>query len=172
MPTILSTIRVNSLLGLIILLLVWLVLFNVAHLFVFLLRRERLIGWAIGPLGLTFVALHEPSTLIIWLDVLVPALVSICVLYVGLFTTLSPVMFPHHPLFEVLLLLASVLITSTGDLMRALRDLCYPLGGEIGILQNIHLLRATAARIHFTPFGQSYLVDRFGSPPSELLKVL
>jgi hypothetical protein len=116
--------------------------------------------------------LYEPSTFHIWLNVLFPALISGVTLYVGLFTSLAPVTLPHYPVLEIAVIVIGVLLSSTLDFVNALRDLRYPLWGEARILQNMQLLRTTWASIHFTPFGLSYLRDRFGSSPTELLQVL
>jgi hypothetical protein len=94
------------------------------------------------------------------------------VLYVGLFTSLSPVVFPQHPFIQVLVVTCGVLITSTGDFVNALRDLRHPLWGEARILRSIQFLRGTWAKIHFTPFGHSYLSDHFKTTPTDLLQAL
>ena len=172
MPDMFAGVHVNNVLGLLTLLVLWIVLFKCAHMLMLLLRRAPLIGWAIGPLGITLMCLHEPSTLFIWLDVVCPALVSGGILYLGLFTYLSPVVLPHHPVVQVLIIGCGVLITSTGDLINALHDLRHPLWGEARILRNMQNLRATWARIHFTPFGYSYVHDHFGSNPTDLLQAL
>jgi hypothetical protein len=108
----------------------------------------------------------------IWLDVLGPALVSGGVLYIGLFTSLSPVTLPQHPLVPVVVIICGVLLSSTGDFVNAWRDLRHPLWGEARILRSIQFLRATWARIHFTPFGHSYLSDHFKTTPTDLLQAL
>jgi hypothetical protein len=170
MPGMLSHVHIIHPLGLCVLLALWLLLFKFTHVFVMLVRREPLIGWAIGPLGLTLMVLHEPSALFIWLGVFFPALVSAAVLYCGLFTSLSPIILPREPLIQFIIVVCGVLVTSTGDVVNALRDLQHPLWGEARILRSIQLLRATWAKIHFTPFGYSYVTDHFGSSPAELLK--
>lgn len=172
MPGILTSIHITNLLGLGLLLVLWFVLFKGMHLVIMLLRHEPLIGWAIGPLGITVMFLHEPSTLYIWLNVLFPALLSGGVLYVGLFTSLSPISLPHEPLFIATIILCGVLISSTGDVLNALRDVRHPLWGEARILRSMQILRGSWAKIHFTPFGHSYLNDHFGSNPTELLQAL
>ncbi|HEY4383705.1 MAG TPA: hypothetical protein VGN34_04390 [Ktedonobacteraceae bacterium] len=172
MADLVNGVHMANLPGLILFLVLWIVLFRCAHILVMLLRRAPLLGWAIGPLGITFMVLHEPSALSIWLDVLIPALVSAGALYVGLFTPLSPLPLLHDPFVEVLLICFGVFITSTGDVINAFHDLRYPLWGEVRVLRTIQLLQATAARIHFTRFGNSYLVDHFGSKPPDLLRVL
>lgn len=172
MSGVLTGIHITNMLGLGILLVLWVVLFKSTHLLVTLSRHEPLIGWAIGPLGITVMFLREPSTLYIWLDVLCPAIVSGGVLYIGLFTPLAPVSLSHHPLIEAFVIAGGILITSTGDVLNALRDLRHPLWGEARVLQSIQLLRATWAKIHFTPFGYSYLSDHFGSNPKELLHTI
>ena len=172
MPGIVNSIHVTSIWGLCILLVLWIVLFRCTHLLVMLLRHEPVIGWAIGPLGITLMVLHEPSTLHIWLDVIGPAVVSGGVLYIGLFTSLSPVTFPLHPLTQIGVITTGILITSTGDFVNALRDLRHPLWGEARILRSMQLLRATWAKIHFTPFGHSYLSDHFKMTPNDLLQAL
>ncbi|WP_137686093.1 hypothetical protein [Thermosporothrix hazakensis] len=150
----------------------WLVLFKLAHLLVMVWRREPMVGWAIGPLGITFMIAQEPSPFSIWLRVLFPAFVSGSVLYIGLFTPLSPVDMPEHPLIQFVMILLGVLLTSTRDVINALRDLLYPLWGEARILQNLYQLRGSWTKFHFTSFGHSYLHDHFGSSPGDLLQVL
>lgn len=172
MPEVLTHVRVTSVPGLLVLLVLWIVFFQCAHLLVMLLRREPLIGWAVGPLGVSIVFLHEPSTFFVWLEVVCPALVSGGTLYFGLFTRLSPVMLPARPLVEILVVIVGVLLTSTKDVIGALRDLRHPLWGEARLLRKIQSLRASCARIHFTPFGYSYLYDHFRSSPTDLLQAL
>lgn len=172
MADLVNGMRMANLPGLILFLVLWIILFKGAHILVMLLRRAPLLGWAIGPFGITFMILHEPSALSIWLDALIPALVSAAVLYVGLFTSLSPLPLLHHPLVEVLLICLGIFVTSVGDVINAFHDLRYPLWGEVRVLRTIQLLQATAARIHFTPFGYTYLLDHFGSKPTDLLRVL
>jgi hypothetical protein len=172
MPGVVTHIHVTNFLGLGIFLVLWIVLFRCTHLLVMLLRREPLIGWAIGPLGLTIMCLHEPSTLYIWLNVICPALVSGGIVYLGLFTPISPITLPQHPFTQIIVVVCGVLITSTSDLVNAWQDLRHPLWGEARILRSIQLLRKIRAKIHFTPFGYSYLIDHFGSSPTELLQAL
>src|SRR5260370_27426222 len=172
MPFVLSGIHVTNLLSLVVFLVLWMILFECAHVLVTLLRHGPLIAWAVGPWGVTVMFLQEPSTLYIWLNVLFPALVSGFVVYIGFFTSLAPIAFPRHPLIELIVIAVGVLLSSGVDFFNALRDLQYPLWGEARILRSIQLLRASWATIHFTPFGLSYLHDRFGSSPNELLQVL
>jgi hypothetical protein len=110
--------------------------------------------------------------LYIWLNVLFPAFVSSLVLYVGLFTSLAPVAIPQQPLIKILVISLGVLLSSSIDFFNALRDLRHPLWGEARILRSIQYLRASWAAIHFTPFGLTYLRDRFGSSPTDLLQAL
>lgn len=158
--------------GILVFLVLWIILSRCAHILLFLLRHQRLLGWAIGPLGITLLTLHEPSLFIIWLNVLIPAIVSGITVYVGLFTTISPFMLPHRPLIEAACVIVGILLTSTGDILAAVWDTRFPLWGEVRILRTIHLLRATWARIHLTPFGLSYLSNQFGLQPADTLKAL
>ena len=173
MPVTVSSVHVTNILGIIGFLVLWLVLFGCAHLLVSLLCNDRLIGWAIGPLGVTILFMREPSTLYIVLGAIVPAIVSGCFLYLGLFTSLpSPISMPHHLLIEIVVIAFGVFITSFGDCMNALRDLRYPLWGEARVLRSIQFLHASWASIHFTRFGLSYLQDHFDSNPHDLLQAL
>lgn len=172
MPDILSDIRITNAFGLFIFLVLWLVLFEGTRIAIKLVRRDPVIGWAIGPFGITLMCLREPSLLYLWMDVLLPALISGTVLHVGLFTSVSPLDLPREPLVQVLVITLGVLFTSLADLITALRDIRYPLWGEARILRNIQMLRASWARIHFTPFGHSYMHDRFGATPRDLLQAL
>jgi hypothetical protein len=164
-------IHINSILGLGGFLLLWIILFECSHMLVALLRDDPLIGWAIGPLGLTTLFVREPSNFFILLDALLPAVVSGSVLYIGLFTSLaSPIVIPRLPLIEIVVIAVGVLITSTRDFVEALRDLRYPLWGEARILRSIQFLRASWATIHFTSFGLSYLRDHFGFNATDILQ--
>ena len=172
MPGLFNSIHISNVLSLVVFLVLWIVLCECAHIFVMLLRREPLLGWAVGPFGVTLMVLREPSLLYIWLDVLFPALVSGSVLYMGLFTPLSPMIIPDHPFIKLVLLACGLLITSSSNLINALRDVHYPLWGEARVLRTIQLLQSTWARIHFTSFGHSYVLSHFGSNPAELLQAL
>ncbi len=92
------------------------------------------------------------------------------VLYIGFFTRLSPVPLSHNFLVEIVLVACGVLLTGIGDIFNAFQDLRHPLWGEARILRSMQWLRATWAKIHFTPFGYSYLNDHFGSNPNDLLQ--
>lgn len=153
-------------------LLLWIVLVECAHVLVTLVRHGPLIGWAVSPWGVTVMFLHEPSLLYIWLNVLFPACISGVVVYLGLFRTFMPLSLPRTPLVEILVIAGGVLLSSTADFVNALRDMRYPLWGEARILRSIQYLRSSWARIHFTPFGLSYLRDHFGSNPNDLLQAL
>jgi hypothetical protein len=172
MPVVSHSIHVINSVVIIVLLLLWIILFEGAHVLMTFLRHGPLIGWAVSPWGVTVMFMHEPSLLYIWLNVLFPALISGTVLYIGFFTALSPIALPHHPLLEFVVIIVGVLLTSTLDFVNALRDVHYPLWGEARILRNIHVLRASYASIHFTPFGLSYLHDHFGANPTELLQAI
>src|SRR5256885_1772773 len=84
----------------------------------------------LGSLGVTLMVVYEPATWYIWFTVACPALVSSTILYVGLFTELSPVALPYSPGAQVVILVCGVIIASSGDIVNALRDLRYPLWGE------------------------------------------
>jgi len=164
-------VHVTSLLGLGGFLILWMILFMCAHMLVTLLRNDPLIAWAIGPLGVTTLFLHEPSTLYLLLDAIFPALVSAGVLYIGLFTFVaSPIAFPRHSWIEFVVIVGGVLLISSRDLLNLLRDLRYPLWGEARILRSLQFLRASWATIRFTPFGLSYLRDHFGFGPADILQ--
>lgn len=172
MPVIANTSSLSHFLGFVLLVVIWFVLFEGAHLLVTLLRNGPLVGWAISPLGVTAIFLREPSILSIWLNVLIPAVVSGCVLYIGLFTSWAPIPFPHHLWLEIPIILFGILLSSTADFFNALHDVRYPLWGEARLLRSIQLLRASYASIHFTSFGLSYLRDHFNSNPTDLLQVM
>jgi len=164
-------VHIINLFGLFGFLLLWIMLFECAHLLVTLLRNDQLIGWAISPIGVTTLFLHEPSLLYILLDTFFPAAVSGSILYVGLFTSLtSPVAIPRYPWIEIAVMTVGILVTSTKDFLNMFRDLRYPLWGEARILRSIQYLRSGLAAIHFTPFGLSYLRDHFNFTPADMLR--
>jgi hypothetical protein len=171
MPGIIASIYITSIPGLVTYVLLWIVLVECARILVRVPRNDPLVGWAVGPLGVSTLYLSEPSPVFILINALFPAVVSAFVLYVGLFTALpSPLALPSNPLVEILVITVGVLLTSTGDFLDAMRDLRYPLWGEARILRSIQLLRASWATIHFTAFGLSYLHEHFGSNPTDLLQ--
>jgi hypothetical protein len=172
MPGFLDSIQVRNPLALVVFLVLWIVLYKLAHVLLIVWRREPLIGWAFGPFGLKLVALREPSLLYMWLDVFFPACVSGGTLYIVFFTSISPVVISHYPLVKLIVIVCGLLITSMCDLLSVLHDLRYPLWGEIRLLRTIQLLRTNWASIHFTPFGISYVRSHFDANPTELLQIL
>jgi hypothetical protein len=171
MPGTIASIYVTSIPGLVTYVLLWLVLVECARILVRVFKNDPLVGWAVGPLGISTLYLSEPSPMFILFNALFPAIVSAFVLYMELFTALpSPLALPNNTLVKILVIAIGVMITSTGDFLNALRDLRYPLWGEARILRNIQLLYARWATIHFTPFGLSYLRESFGSNPTDLLQ--
>ncbi len=167
-----TSIHITNLLGLVGFLVVWIVLFECAHLLIMPLRNGPLIAWAISPLGVTAMFLQEPSTPYIWLNVFFPALISGGVVYFGMFSSLAPITLPHTLLIEIAVVVVGILLSSTIDFVLALRDMRYPLWGEARILRSIQYMRASWASIHFTTFGLTYLRDHFGSSPRDLLQAL
>lgn len=166
-----SPVHVNSILGLIGFVILWIALVACVKLLIAALRNDPLIGWAIGPLGFSTLYLNEPSALFILFSALFPVIVSAVILYFGLFSSLpSPLTLPHTLFVEILVIGGCVLLTSIGDLRSALRDLRHPLWGEARILRTIQFLRASWASIHFTAFGISFLQDHFDSNPTDLLQ--
>ncbi len=172
MPGFLGGVHITNVLGLVMLLGIWIILCELMHILVLLWRHEPLVGWAVGPFGLTLMSLREPSLLSIWLDVIGPVCISIGVLIIGLFSPLSPIRFAVGPLAKIVVLVCGVLIVNSADLVNALRDVRYPLWGEARVLRTMQLLHTNWSKVHFTPFGQSYVLTRFGSNPSELLQLL
>lgn len=173
MPGIHSSVHVNSVLGFIGFIVLWLALVECAKVLIALLKNDPLVGWAIGPLGITPLVLCEPTTFFILFNALFPAIISGCILFFGLFSVLpGPLELPHRPLVVVVVIAVGVLFTSGGNILNALRDLRYPLWGEARFLRNVQSLRASFASIHFTTFGISYLRQQFGSNPTDLLQAL
>ncbi len=173
MPGVLASISVTSVPLLVAYVFIWIVLVACARILVRLKRNDPLVGWAVGPLGVSTLYVTEPSPLFILFRALFPAVVSAIVLYLELFSIFpSPLALPNNLLVKILVIVIGVLISSTLDFMDAFRDLRYPLWGEARVLRNIQLLRASWASIHFTPFGQSYLHEHFGSNPTDLLDLL
>jgi hypothetical protein len=115
---------------------------------------------------------HEPSLFYICLDVLCPAIISGVFLYLSLSTSISAVVFPHGSPMSVLIVCCTVVVVNVVTFMRVWQDARYPLWGEARVLRTIQKLRGSWARIHFTPFGCSYLLDHFGSNPTDLLQAL
>ncbi len=173
MPGTLASITVKSVPLLIAYVFIWIFLVACARILVSAYRHDPLVGWAVGPLGVSTVYLSEPSPIFILFSALFPAAVSAVVLYLEFFSILpDSLILPKNVLVEILVIVIGVLLTSTLDFLDALRDLRYPLWGEARILRNIQLLRASWASIHFTPFGLTYLREHFGSSPTDLMDLL
>jgi hypothetical protein len=168
-----GNIHVTNVFGLLGFVVLWLGLVECTRILLKASRNDPLIGWAVGPLGISTLFLCEPSARFILFNALFPAIISGGVLYLGLFSSLpSPLLLPHNLLVAVAILGLGIVVTSLGDWINALRDLRYPLWGEARILHNIQYLRASWASIHFTPFGLSYLREHFGANPADLLRAL
>ena len=173
MPGIHSSVHVTSVLGLIGFVVLWLALVECSKVLIALLKNDPLVGWAIGPFGVTPLILCEPTTFFILFSALFPAFISGCILFFGLFSVLpSPLSLPHRPLVEIPVIAVGVLFTSAGNILNALRDLRHPLWGEARFLRNVQYLRASFASIHFTSFGISYFRQQFDSNPRDLLQAL
>jgi hypothetical protein len=173
MSDVIANVRIYNIVGLFLLVVLWIVLCECVHVGLRLLRREPLIGWAVGPLGVTVMFLHEPSLFYICLDVLCPAIISGGFLYIALYnTTISPLVFPYDSPVPPLIVCGAVVIVSVGTFIRVWQDVRYPLWGEARVLRTIQKLRSSWASIHFTPFGCTYLLDHFGSNPTDLLQAL
>src|SRR6266699_639625 len=94
-----ASIHVTSVPRLVGFLVLWIILFECARMLGAVLRNDPLVGWAIGPLGVSTLFLSEPSPVFILFNALFPAVVSAFVLYLGLFTALpSPLTLPNNPL--------------------------------------------------------------------------
>src|SRR5258708_29704336 len=149
-----SAIHISNVCGLVGFVVLWLSLVASIKMMLHALRNRHLIGWAVGPLGISTLFLAEPSLRFLLLSALFPAFVSGGILYLGLFSNLpSPLTFPHNALLTIVVLVLGILLTSLGDWISMLRDLRYPLWGEARILRNIQYLRSSCATIHFTAFG-------------------
>jgi hypothetical protein len=172
MQNVIASIHLYSVLGFFLLVILWLVTCECAHIGVRLLRREPLIGWAVGPLGVTVMFLHEPSLVYVCLDLLFPAIISGSFLYIVFYTDISPVIFPQDSPLPIVIICCTVVAMSVATFMRIWQDARYPLWGEARVLRTIQKLRGSWASIHFTTFGYSYVVDHFGSNPTDLLQNL
>ena len=173
MPGTLASVTVESIPLLVAYVFIWIFLVACARILVRLYRHDPLVGWAVGPLGVSTLYLSEPSPIFILFCALFPAVASAVVLYFEFFSILpSPLVLPNNLLVKILVIVIGVLLTSTLDFLDALRDLRYPLWGEARVLRNIQMLRASWASIHFTPFGLTYLREHFGSNPTDLLDLL
>ncbi|HVU69737.1 MAG TPA: hypothetical protein VHD63_21570 [Ktedonobacteraceae bacterium] len=166
-------VHITNLFGLIGFVVLWLGLVACLKLLCKAFRNDPLIGWAIGPFGVSALFLSTPSAAFILFTTILQTLVSGTILYLGLFSGLpTPLVLPHNFPVILIVLVLGMMLTSLGDWIAALRDLYFPLWGEARILRNIQSLRASWASIHFTPFGRSYLREHFGSNPTELLQAL
>lgn len=172
MPNVIASVHIHNVVGLFLLLVLWLAFCECAHVGVRLLRHEPLLGWAVGPLGVTVMFLHEPSLFYACLDVLCPAIVSGSFLYLGLYTSISPVVFSNNSPIPILIICCGIVSMSVFNIMRIWQDARYPLWGEARVLRTIQKLRGSWASIHFTTFGHSYLLDHFGSNSTDLLQAL
>src|SRR5258707_7465080 len=89
-------IHITNLLGLIGFLVLWLGLVECTKLLLKAFRNEPLIGWAIGPFGISTLFLSTPSARFILFSTSFQTLISGVILYFGLFSGLpSPLLLPH-----------------------------------------------------------------------------
>ncbi len=95
MPGIHSSVHVTSVLGLIGFIVLWLALVECAKVLIVLLKNDPLIGWAIGPLGVTPLVLCEPTTFFILFNALFPAIYR-AVFFSSASSVLCPARSPCH----------------------------------------------------------------------------
>ena len=85
MPGTIASLYVTSIPRLVAYVLIWIILVECARILVRVYRNDPLVGWAVGPLGVSTLYLSEPSPVFILFNALFPAVVSAFVLYLGLF---------------------------------------------------------------------------------------
>src|SRR5260370_15169041 len=144
MPNTVTRIHITSIPGLVGYVILWIILCECARMLATALRNDPLIGWAVGPLGISTLFVSEPSIVFILFNALFPAAISACVLYFGLFTALpSPIFLPHHLFVETLVICGGGLFLCIGDFLDVVRDLRDPLCGVACVLFIIHIFQAT-----------------------------
>ena len=110
-------------LGLVVFLVLWFVLFECAHASTTLLRRGPLIGWQKWVLWCnTHVPVARTFSVLYLVGCALSCFVLGSVLYLGLFTSLSPLALPSRTACpDFLVITCGVLFTSTTDFLNALR---------------------------------------------------
>lgn len=151
--------------------------YYVACWLVAMMRRDALVCWAVGPLGISAVYLREPSRSLLVAQVGVPALLVACASYMGLSLVQPAPLLPFVPRDHHLMTrLGTVALVALGvcgvQCLRLLADRRYPVWGEVRVLVSVQRSRALGARIHFTAVGRAFLRERFGVTPSELLHIV
>ncbi len=81
MPDTVTRIHIASIPGLVGYVILWIILCESARMLATVLRNDPLIGWAVGPLGISTLFLSEPSVVFILFNALFPAAISASVLY-------------------------------------------------------------------------------------------
>ncbi len=76
MPGTLASIYVTSIPKLVAYVLIWIILVTCARIVVRVYRNDPLVGWAVGPLGVSTLYLTEPSPVFILFNAIFPAVVS------------------------------------------------------------------------------------------------
>lgn len=153
--------------------------YYVACWLVAMMRRDALVCWTVGPLGITAVYLREPPRGLLVAQVWVPALLVACASYMGL-SLVHPLPLVPVPLAvqdpQMLTRLGTValVVLAVGGVqcLRLLADRRCPLWGDARVLVSVQRSRALGALVHFTPVGRAFLRERFGITPSELLHLV
>jgi hypothetical protein len=154
--------------------LLWILAYALTYLLVSSLRADPLIGWSIGPFGISTIFLREPSWPYRLLQLFLPAIVAALVMDLGLFHLTPPPIpsLPHTPAAEVPIAVLSGLAVSSGSIRRIVRDLRYPLWGEARMLHTLHHVRSLGGKVFFTAFGRIYVREAFGTTPQDFLQAL
>ncbi len=168
--TIASTIHV-ALLPAVELIVLWLLTAQVFTLLLALVPGIPLIAWCLNPLGITALYLRQPPSFYRFIQFIVPlggaALVDATLLHLRMSPLISGLV-DNLPL-RIGVLTGITVILGSPRIVGALRELRYPLWGELRLLDRT---ARPGTIVYFTPAGRGYLRERFGTTPEEFVRIV
>jgi hypothetical protein len=153
---------------------VWWLAYHLVYWLCALTRDPSLVAWSLGPLGITIVALREPSFGQRLLQLALAGSALAAVVYASLYVVHpAPIVGLHRtPADEALTVLIPVVAFTLARLLIIARERRFPLWGEARVMAAVQRSRATGAIVFFTATGRTYLRERFGTTPHEFLRMV
>ncbi len=153
---------------------IWWLIYNFVYWLTAVVRDRSLVAWSIGPLGVSVVALREPSFAQRLLQLTLAGCALAVLVYASVYVVHpQPILgLSHTATDEALTVLIPVVAFTLVRLVLIARDRRFPLWGEARVMAAVQRSRATGAVVFFTSTGRAYLRERFGATPHEFLRMV
>lgn len=152
--------------------LAWFAIYHLAYASIAIARDRSLVGWSIGPLGISAITMREPPVRQVITQLLCAALALAGASYISLYLLTPPPIagLRQSVAAQLVVVTIPVALLTLWRILALLRERRFPLWGEARVLATIQRTRATGALVFFTALGKTFLRERFGATPGEFLR--